>query len=390
MFRACRRWFRVLASTAIVALVASDAAAAETTWASDSRSPRPGKVSVADADLAALCGGGVDASLVVVARELAEILATKGQLPEAQEIDWRQRRAGSPHPWPRTWGARAGKLDRKSLVADVTKWLGGGRTRARCGVGSVQSAGREAIAVVAVEPIADLSPLPTTAKVGAWIDLEATLLQGVVGGRIVVLPPTGAPLTILSNAAASTAGTKLRGRFHLGRAGRYVVQVLASDGAGPRPVLEAEVWAGIDPPKIAPTSAVPGEEAGDGAAEPALALLARMNGARTAEGIPVLGRDPLLDRVATAHARAMRAAKQLGHDVGQGDPAARVAQAGGKFKIVGENVAKARSERAAHRAIHASPSHRGNLLDPRFSKVGIAVELDETTGELWVAQIFAG
>jgi uncharacterized protein YkwD len=83
-------------------------------------------------------------------------------------------------------------------------------------------------------------------------------------------------------------------------------------------------------------------------------------------------------------------ARLLGHDVGDGDPGARVAAAGGTWKILGENVAKAKTDRSANRALYASPSHRINMLEPRFKKVGIGVAVDAKTGELWVTQLFGG
>jgi uncharacterized protein YkwD len=67
-----------------------------------------------------------------------------------------------------------------------------------------------------------------------------------------------------------------------------------------------------------------------------------------------------------------------------------VAEAGGTWKIVGENVAKAKTERTAHRAIYASPSHRSNVLDARFRKVGIGIGTDPKTGYLWIAELFGG
>lgn len=240
-----------------------------------------------------------------------------------------------------------------------------------------------------IDPVADLAALPTQVKTNAWLDLDATLLGNQTGARVVVLPPTGAPKTLLSSFGSGTT-PHVRARIHVGAVGRHVVQVLADDEAGPRPVLEAEVWAEATPPEQAPSSAVPGEADGDAEKDPGKALFLRLNGARKAEGLPALARDPLLDKLAKAHAEAMRKAKVLGHDVGGGDPAARVAAAGGAWKLVGENVAKARSDKAAHRALYASPSHRGNMLEKRFTKVGVAVVIDDKTEELWVAELYGG
>lgn len=357
-------------------------------WVAETSSPRKGAAAdPKDAPLIAACGGGVEASLVAVAGELAQVLADKGELPDAQEIEWRQRRAGNPHVWPRTWGAHiGGTLDRKAIAADITKWLGKSAKKVRCGVATVKTNSKEAVAVVAVEPVADLAPLPTSVKVGGWIDLDATLLSGS-NGRVVVLPPTGAPKTVLSS---TTTSNHVKARFAVGKAGRHVVQVLADDGLGPRPVLEAEIYAGTELPSAPPSSAVPGEEDGDAETDPGKALLKRINGARAAEKTAAIALDAGLSKVAQAHADAMMKARLLGHDVGDGDPAARVTEAGLTWKLVGENVAKAKTERAAHRAIYASPSHRANVLDARFKKVGLGIASDPKTGYLWIAELYGG
>ncbi len=375
---------------------ASKDAPAKDVWVAHTSSPKPGTVNdPKDAPLVAGCGGGVDATLVVVANELAHVLATRGELPDAQELEWRQRKAGNPHVWPRTWGAHVAgaPLDRATLAKDVTKWLGPNAGRLRCGAATIRvgsgTTSKEAVAVIAIDPMADLAPLPTKTKVGTWIDLDATLLHGS-NGRVVLLPPTGAPKTILATTSTVGGLNHVRAKLYVGALGRHVLQVLAEDGAGPRPVLEAEIFAGIEPPNGAPSATVPGEEAGDGVDDAIDALLRRVNGARAAEGTPALVRDPLLEKVARAHALAMMKAKLLGHDVGDGDPAARLVEAGGKWKLVGENVAKAKSERAAHRAIYASPSHRSNVLDARFKKIGIAIVADPKSDYLWVTQLFGG
>ncbi|MBI2388690.1 MAG: CAP domain-containing protein [Deltaproteobacteria bacterium] len=389
-----RRLAPILALASLLAVPHRVEAGAKDAWVPATQSPKKGAVDdPKDAPIVAACGAGVDASLMAVARELAHALATKGELPDAQEIEWRQRKAGNPHVWPRTWGAQiSGSLDRKAVTADVAKWLGKSAPRVRCGVSTVRvgagAAVKEAAVVIAVEPTADLAPLPTHVKVGAWVDLDATLLSGT-NGRVVLLPPTGAPKTVLSSTSA-TMPAHVKARFVLAKPGRHVVQVLADDANGPRPVLEAEIHAGVEPPSAPPSSAVPGEESGDGVDDPVQALVRRINGARAADGVPALAIDAGLSKVAQAHAAAMMKAKVLGHDVGDGDPAARVAAAGGKWKVIGENVAKAKTERTAHRAVYASPSHRSNVLEGRFKKVGIGVVADPKTGYLWIAELFGG
>jgi uncharacterized protein YkwD len=54
----------------------------------------------------------------------------------------------------------------------------------------------------------------------------------------------------------------------------------------------------------------------------------------------------------------------------------------------GENVAHNLDVTHAHRAQWASPSHRENLLQPRFDRIGIGVALDPD-GSIWVCEVFA-
>ncbi|MEJ7731982.1 MAG: CAP domain-containing protein [Polyangiaceae bacterium] len=102
-----------------------------------------------------------------------------------------------------------------------------------------------------------------------------------------------------------------------------------------------------------------------------------------------LARDVELDKLALVHSEEMRRTKVVGHDVGGGDPRARIEAAGIKARIAGENVASASTLEGAHRALWSSPSHRGNLLGDRWTRVGVAV-VRGTDGFVWVTELFAG
>ena len=101
-----------------------------------------------------------------------------------------------------------------------------------------------------------------------------------------------------------------------------------------------------------------------------------------------LVRDPELDALARAHAEAMREAGVVAHDSGSGDLATRFEEAGLVATTVGENVARARTLALAHRALHASPSHRMNLLHPRYTHAGFGVARD-AAGGVFVCEVFA-
>jgi uncharacterized protein YkwD len=182
----------------------------------------------------------------------------------------------------------------------------------------------------------------------------------------------------------------VRSSFALDTAGEWLVQVLATTATGPRPVVEAAMFADVAPPAAFTPVAAPGESAAAGAPDDATALARMLAAARTSEGRAALARDPELDRLAAEHAAEMMRAGFIGHDVGGGDPRSRLEDAGVSVpRVAGENVAVSKSLAGAHRALWASPSHRGNLLETGFGRFGVGVARG-TDGAVWVVELFVG
>ena len=327
-----------------------------------------------------------DRALEAAAAAFARALSQGKPTPEPDEIALWLRQQGSPYVWPRAWALESSDEQLAFGSDRLTSWLGSfddGGVR-RCGVGSARSDGRTVVAVVATDVLADLDPLPVRARVGNWLALEARLLVPASEAKVVLLGPSGAPRPV----PTSLVGGRVSSRFALERRGRFLIQVLADVAGGPRPVLEALVFADVEPPGAPAPDGAPGEEAGGEFSDPAQAIERMLAIARQKERLPPLVRVPALDRVALEHAEAMRDAGRIGHDVGRGNPAARVAAAGLSVKGAGENVAHAMSVIHAHRSLHASPSHRANMLSPAFDSVGIGVAADRD-GTLWVCQLYA-
>jgi uncharacterized protein YkwD len=86
-------------------------------------------------------------------------------------------------------------------------------------------------------------------------------------------------------------------------------------------------------------------------------------------------------------ALAISRARRVAHDLGNGDPEARVAASGLELLAVGENVAHAKSVARAHRALWSSPSHRANILSPYFDAIGIGVA-EDADGSVWICELF--
>jgi hypothetical protein len=237
--------------------------------------------------------------------------------------------------------------------------------------------------VVAVDVLADLEPVPTRVRIGQWVDVRARVHVPAEAAKLVVLGPRGAPHAVPTTFERGY----LQARFNADHEGAWLVQVLAAVDGGPRPLLEALVFAGIEPSADSVAPHAPGEELAVAQRDPAEALYEMINAARVSERVSPLARDARLDELAREHAEAMRAARKTAHDAGDGDLNQRLENAQLDLSA-GENVAHAASAVLAERALWASPSHRQNLLFADFGLLGIGVAPD-ADGTLWVCEIFA-
>jgi uncharacterized protein YkwD len=332
--------------------------------------------------------GEPDAALGRVAEHVAKREAFGLAQLDSLELAFTLRVEGSPYVWPHTWTLLlpAGEPGREpdDVLSRLARFLGsfpdsGAR---RCGAARVRTkTGGAALAVVVVDALADLEPVPLRARAGQWLRFDAAMRVPSPFAKLVVLGPSGSPKTV----PTTIHDGKVRATWVADRAGPWTAQLVATVGGGPRPVLEALVFADSPPPDSYSYWPAPGEF--DAPAED-VAARRMLNDARAAEGLATLGANSRLDAVALAHAAAMKARRQLAHDLGEGNPLARLARAGITPYSAGENVAHALTLRRAHRALWASPSHRGNLLDPRFDSVGVGIARDED-GSVWLCEVFA-
>lgn len=325
--------------------------------------------------------GEADAALEQVAHRIAERRARGAGAPDPDTVSSWLRASGEPHVRPRVVTATG-----KAPIADETVQgrLEALRTpHARCGVARapLPHGGEEVVAVV-VDALADLAPLPMRARTGQWLTFEATLRAAAQSATLVVLGPRGVPRTVPTS--LDHASGTVRARFAVERPGAYTVQLVGDLArGGPRPLLEARVFADVEPPPDDDGPApVPGEDASAD-----LAIL--IDALRSAESLPPLTHDTRLDAVATAHAERMRAAGSVAHDLGEGDLRARFAEASLDAHVVGENVARGPTVLHAHRALYASPSHRLNLLRADYTHVGVGLARADD-GTVYACEVFAG
>jgi hypothetical protein len=330
-----------------------------------------------------------EAGLIRAAARVAARQASDDQLLDSDELMFELHAAGVPQVWARQWSLSGRKLNRADVIRRVEPWLASipGTGRLRCGIAEAHATAKDgsevqSVAMVAVDAIADLAPVPLEPRVGEWLQIDAELLTPISEAKVFLLGPTGPPNSV----PTSVQKGHVKAKVHPDQPGPWLIQVVGVLSSGPRPILEAMIFPGVTPPASFMDGQAPGEEMSEGMSDDAAALTRMINAARESEGARPLARNSELDEIAARHASAMKKARQAAHDLGQGDPPARLAAAGITAES-GENVARAKNIRAAHRALWASPSHRGNLIARRWDTLGIGIAKDDD-GSVWLCELF--
>lgn len=94
---------------------------------------------------------------------------------------------------------------------------------------------------------------------------------------------------------------------------------------------------------------------------------------RTSHGLPLLNVDPVLERAAAEQARFMAETGSVEHTTGRGRDFATRIRAQGINGAAAENIARGRYDAGGlFTAWMNSSGHRRNMLDPSFSRFGLA------------------
>ena len=104
-------------------------------------------------------------------------------------------------------------------------------------------------------------------------------------------------------------------------------------------------------------------------------LFDAVNHDRAEQNLPPLKWDANLFAAARAHVHQMAEHNRISHQFsGEPDLTKRAQTAGAHFSEVAENVAESYSVSQLHIAWMTSPPHRENILNPRVTAIGIAIE----------------
>jgi uncharacterized protein YkwD len=119
------------------------------------------------------------------------------------------------------------------------------------------------------------------------------------------------------------------------------------------------------------------------------------NAERSKAGLGTLRLDPTLEAIAHQRANDMAARNYFSHTSPSGETAFSImAGYGYTYAIAGENIARNnypddQSTATAFTGFMNSPSHKENIMDPRFSYVGVAFAFGPD-GMKYFAVVFSG
>jgi len=352
----------------------------------------------ADADLrhlvAAAAPAGVlyDPDLARAAVEVAVQTARLGTAPPEAALAYLLQASGCPESGAAVFVTHSRRDDDGPIADTVARALArppAGDGPLRVGVGEAATPGdafTRHVAVLVARRDWEMEPAPTHADTGTtwtlrvrlptgWRDLDAAVL----GPELAITHEVPAIAGDVAELAVPMAGSD-------GGAVR-----IAIDGTGPRgpaKLLQLTVWIGARPPRRA-TVHVPDADPtaldDDRAEARALELLLAD---RAAAGAPPLDPDAALARIARAHSRDMRDREFFGHQSPTtGQLVDRLAVAGYRAVASGENLARNDGVAEAQAALMLSVGHRANIVDHRFTHVGVGVA---RAGTDWlVTQVFA-
>lgn len=137
------------------------------------------------------------------------------------------------------------------------------------------------------------------------------------------------------------------------------------------------------PPSLPPTTVAPSTDGSYTAM--AARVVAAHNQERVARGLPPLQRSSCLDRVAGDWAVHLALLGQLVHNRGSGAAIGSCLL----WQVIGENIGYDGTVDDLEQAWMESPVHQANILDPKFTQIGVGITTGPN-GLLFVVVNFAG
>jgi uncharacterized protein YkwD len=293
--------------------------------------------------------------------------------------------AGASDPHPRMLVVRASSAE-EALEAFRTHPDLGAEAASHLGVGVAAQGEATALVALLVERHAALDAFPRRLERAPPRppQLCGRLEAGLTQPRVFVTRPGGGveQLPTGGRAPRFCAAVPLPGD------GLHEVEVVARGAQGPRVVALLQVHVGPGPRRAQAAREAEPRTPAEGRA----AVVARVNALRAAHGLAPLAADPALDAVAQAYSERMAREGFFAHVAPDGsDLRGRLSQAGYAYRAAGENLGLAPGPLAAQRGVETSPAHRGNLLSPGYTRIGVGLAVSQRHGQqdVVLTQVFA-
>jgi uncharacterized protein YkwD len=227
------------------------------------------------------------------------------------------------------------------------------------------------VAVVLGSVEVSLADIPREVEPGAKVRLKGHVERHYERASVFVNDTTGTVREIRMPSRDVDTTVELDER------GIYKLEVMGYGKDGPVVLVNVPIQVGPAPARKSSSSA--------GAMDPFLTaaqaearLFELLNEERRKIGLAPLAADSELRGVALGHSVDMTEHGFVGHvSPTTGSPEDRARVAGLRVARLGECVAAEQSPDAAHEGLMESPSHRGAMLDPLFTHVGIGVSFRE-------------
>jgi uncharacterized protein YkwD len=235
----------------------------------------------------------------------------------------------------------------------------------------------------------ELKPVPRALAPGLVAHIEGRLFPGFRDPQIVATLSDGTVSDVKVHGTGGRFEAALSCRAD--RTGPLRVEVAAESDRGPEVLGNFPIFCGVDPPAHSPTTVLDvGSPADPEVVEKQVLTL--VNRDRTARGLSPVRTDRRLNEVARAYSREMAETGAVAHiSPRSGRIDDRLRRARIEVVLVGENVGRDYSAAGAERGFMMSPGHRGNIIDPRMTAVGIGVARGQDKGgmvPLFITQIF--
>lgn len=184
--------------------------------------------------------------------------------------------------------------------------------------------------------------------------------------------------------ASMVAALSMLGSSSDVRANTCPIELVVPCSGSPTPPAPTSTTSVAPTTRVPPTTTTtPNAARQPTAAEAAARLLVLLNVERDRAGLTRFTARGDVAEIASAWSAAMARAGQLSHNDAYFTEGTRRRL---RARLLGENVARNADVDAAHRALMASPGHRANILNGRFTVVGLGAQLRE--GSWWLTEDF--